>query len=142
MVAAIAMTEERERALDFSVPFKYIKEDLIMKKPSSGNKTIDLLQFMTPFENLVWLCTLATLVIISVAIFVLNYYSPYGYENENGEGTSDKISFFDSVWFALACMLQQGGDNTPRSLSGRGKTHFLVDFKNLLLQSMRQLFNF
>ena len=140
--AAIAITEERERALDFSVPFMYIKEDLILKKPSSGNKTIDLLQFMTPFENLVWVCTLATLVIISVATFVLNYYSPYRYENENGEGTSDKISFFDSVWFALACMLQQGGDNTPRSLSGRGKNHFLVEFKNLLLQLMRQLFNF
>ena len=142
MAAAITITEEREKALDFSVPFKYNTEDLIMKKPSSGNKAIDLLQFMTPFENVVWFCTLATLVIISVAIFVLNYYSPYGYKNENGEGNSDKISFFDSVWFALACMLQQGGDNTPRSLSGREKKHSLVDFKNLLLQLMRQLFNF
>jgi len=72
--AAIAITEERERALDFSVPFMYIKEDLIMKKPSSGNKAVDLLQFMNPFENVVWVCTLATLVIISVSIFLLNYY--------------------------------------------------------------------
>ena len=142
MAAAITITEEREKALDFSVPFKYSTEDLIMKKPSSGNKAVDLLQFMTPFENVVWVCTLASLVIISVAIFVLNYYSPYGHKNENGEGTSDEFSFFNSVWFALACMLQQGGDNTPRSLSGRKKKHFLIDFKNLLLQLMRQLFNF
>ena len=141
--APVTITEEREKALDFSVPFMYNTEDLIMKKPSSGNKAVDLLQFMTPFENVVWVCTLATLVIISVAIFVLNYYSPYGSENEAGEGTSDKISFLDSMWFALACMLQQGGDNTPRSLSGREKKpHFLVDFKYLLLQLMRQLFNF
>ena len=114
--APVTITEECEKALDFSVPFMYNTEDLIMKKPSSGNKAVDLLQFMTPFENVVWVCTLATLVIISVAIFVLNYHSP-----EAGEGTSDKISFFDSMWFALACMLQQGGDNTPRSLSGREK---------------------
>ena len=117
--AAIAITEGREKVMDFSVPFMYYTEDLIMKKPSSGNKAIDLLQFMTPFENVVWVCTLATLVIISVAIFVLKYYSPYEHKNENGEGTSDELSFFNSVWFALACMLQQGGDNTPRSLSGR-----------------------
>ena len=123
--APITITEEREKALDFSVPFMYTTEDLIMKKPSSGKKAVDLLQFMTPFENVVWVCTLATLVIISVAIFVLNYYSPYAYENETDEGTSNKISFFDSVWFALACMLQQGGDNTPRSLSGRKKNFFL-----------------
>ena len=128
VAAAIAITEGREKIMDFSVPFMYYTEDLIMKKPSSGNKAIDLLQFMTPFENLVWFCTLATLVITSVAVFVLNYYSPYGYKNENGEGTSDEFSFFNSVWFALACMLQQGGDNTPRSLSGRNRNHFFGRF--------------
>ena len=124
--AAISVSEQREKMMDFSVPFMYYTQDLIMKKPSSGIKAVDLLQFMTPFENLVWFCTLATLVITSVAVFVLNYYSPYGYKNENGEGTSDEFSFFNSVWFALACMLQQGGDNTPRSLSGRKKkcVHF------------------
>ena len=119
--AAISVSEQREKMMDFSVPFMYYTQDLIMKKPSSGIKAVDLLQFMTPFENLVWFCTLATLVITSVAVFVLNYYSPYGYKNENGEGTSDEFSFFNSVWFALACMLQQGGDNTPRSFSGRKK---------------------
>ena len=119
--AAISVTEGREKMMDFSVPFMYYTQDLIMKKPSSGIKAVNLLQFMTPFENLVWFCTLATLVITSIAVFVLNYYSPYGYKNENGEGTSDEFSFFNSVWFALACMLQQGGDNTPRSLSGRKK---------------------
>ena len=121
--APVTITEEREKVLDFSVPFMYNTEDLIMKKPSSGNKAVDSLQFMTPFENVVWVCTLATLVIISVAIFVLNYYSP-----EAGEGTSEKISFLDSMWFALACMLQQGGDNTPRSLSGREKNPFFGRF--------------
>ena len=127
-LAAIAVMEEREKMMDFSVPFMYYTEDLIMKKSSFENKAIDLLQFMTPFESLVWFCTLATLVITSVAVFVLNYYSPYGYKNENGEGTSDEFSFFNSVWFALACMLQQGGDNTPRSLSGRNESHFLGRF--------------
>ena len=114
---AIAITESREKVADFSVPFMYYTEDVILKKPASGN-AIDLLQFMNPFENGVWFCTLATLVVVSVAVFVINYFSPYGYKDENGRGTSEEFSFFNSVWFALACMLQQGGDNTPRNLSG------------------------
>ena len=115
--SAIAITENREKVVDFSVPFMYYTEDVLMKKQSS-EQVFDLLQFMNPFENQVWFCTLGTLVIISIAVFVINYYSPYGYKDENGKGTAEEFSFFNSVWFALACMLQQGGDNTPRSLSG------------------------
>ena len=106
--------------VDFSIPYMYYTEDMLLKKASS-KEDLDLLQFMNPFDNNVWFATLATLVIISVAVFVINYFSPYGYKDDNGQGTSEEFTFFNSVWFALACMLQQGGDNTPRSLSGRGK---------------------
>ena len=98
----------------------FYTEDMLLKKAST-KESIDLLQFMNPFDNQVWFATLATLVIISVAVFVINYFSPYGYKDENGKGTSEEFSFFNSVWFSLACMLQQGGDNTPKSLSGTGK---------------------
>ena len=105
--------------MDFSVPYLYFTEEMLLKKTSSSG-TIDLLQFMNPFDNYVWFATLASLVVISVAVFVINYFSPYGYKDDNGQGTSEEFSFFNSVWFALACMLQQGADNSPRSLSGRG----------------------
>ncbi len=73
---------------------------------------------MNPFDNYVWIATLASLVVISVAVFVLNYFSPYGYKDNNSRGTSEEFNFFNSVWFALASLLQQGADNTPKSLSG------------------------
>ena len=95
----------------------FYNADILLKKTSS-KENYDFLQFMNPFDNYVWFATLASLVVISVAVFVINYYSPYGYKDDNGRGTSQEFSFFNSVWFALACMLQQGGDNTPRSLSG------------------------
>lgn len=104
--------------VDFSVPFMYYTEEMLLKKTSSENREIDYLQFMNPFQNNVWFATLASLVIISIALFIINYFSPYGYKDENGQGTSEEFSFFNSVWFALACMLQQGADNQPRSLSG------------------------
>ena len=103
--------------VDFSVPYMHYTQDLLMKKVPSS-RTMDLLQFMNPLDNHVWFATLASLVVISVAVFVLNYFSPYGYKDDTGQGTSEEFSFCNSVWFALASMLQQGADNTPRSFSG------------------------
>ena len=119
IVADLTITESREKVVDFTVPFMYYTEDILMKKTSSNNDEIDLLQFMNPFHSDVWFATLVSLVVISVAVFVINYFSPYGYKGENGRGTSEKFSFSNSVWFALACMLQQGAENSPRNLSGR-----------------------
>ena len=116
-LTALTITERREEVVDFSVPFMHYTSDILLKKASSEDK-YELLQFMHPFDNQVWFANLATLVISSVAVFVINYYSPYGYKDDNGRGTSKEFSFFNGVWFALACMLQQGGDNTPKSLSG------------------------
>ena len=116
--------------MDFSVPYMFYTEDMLLKK-TSAKESIDLLQFMNPFDPQVWFATLATLIVISVAVFIINYFSPYGYKGENGKGTSEEFTFFNSVWFSLACMLQQGGDNTPRSLSGRGECRNLICFNTL-----------
>ena len=116
-VASLTVTEAREKVVDFTVPYMFYTEDILLKKWSSQGKT-DLLQFMNPFDNYVWCCTLAIVILISIAVFVINYFSPYGYKDENGTGTSEEFNYLNSLWFAFACMLQQGGDNTPRNLSG------------------------
>lgn len=116
-VSSLTVTEARENVVDFTVAFMFYTDEILLKKTYSKEKS-DLLQFMSPFHDHVWFCTLATLILISVAVFVINYLSPYGHKDANGKGTSEEFSFFNSIWFALACMLQQGGDNTPRNLSG------------------------
>jgi len=122
-VAPLTVTESREKVIDFMMPYMYFTEDMLIRKETSKEE-VDYLQFMNPFENAVWFCTLATLVIISIAVFVINYFSPYGYKQEDGKGTSEEFNYFNSLWFSVACMLQQGGDNTPRSLSGKLKNSF------------------
>ena len=116
-VAPLTVTESREKVIDFMTPYMYFTQDMLIKKETSKGE-VDYLQFMNPFEKEVWICTVATLVIISIAVFVINYFSPYGYKQEDGRGTSEEFNYFNSLWFSVACMLQQGGDNTPRSLSG------------------------
>ena len=62
---SIAITETREKVVDFTVPFMYYTDDLLVKKTST--ETTDLLQFMDPFENGVWIATLGVVALISIA---------------------------------------------------------------------------
>ena len=117
-LAALTVSEVREKAVDFSVPFMYYTDDILLKKRSSDEGQIFNAQFMQPFHEVVWLATLVTVVVISVSTFALNYFSPYGYKDKNGQGTAEEFCFINSVWFTWSCMLQQGAETQPRSLSG------------------------
>ena len=131
VVADLTITERREKVVDFSIPYMYFTQDMLLKKTASS-ESIQLLQFLNPFDNHVWLATIASLVAISVAVFVINYFSPYGYKDDNGRGTSQEFNFFNSLWFSVACMLQQGADHSPRCLSGKGNylLHLLWGLKS------------
>ena len=123
VVAPLYVSEYRSQVVDFMMPYMYFTEDVLIKKDTSTEK-VNYLEFLDPFDSQVWFCTLAALVAITVAVFVINYFSPYGYKDENGKRTGEEFSFFNCVWFALACMLQQGAENTPRNLSGTGRFMF------------------
>ena len=59
---------------------------------------------------------------VTVAVFAIDYTSPFGYRTlaqETDEGSGDEFNLFNSLWFATGSMLGQGGDNTPRTPSGR-----------------------
>ena len=133
-VADLTITERREKVVDFTIPYMFTTEDVILKKSSSG-ETVDYLQFTNPLHSEVWFAMLATLLVVSVAVFILNYFSPFGYKDDNELGTSQEFSFFNSMWFSLACMLQQGAENQPRNLSGTGKLIFLL-FLSLMIMMM------
>ena len=52
----------------------------------------------------------------------MDYFSPSGYRARavsTGEGDGDELNLFNSLWFSLGSILQQGADNTPRCASGR-----------------------
>ena len=116
-VSGLTVTKLRESVVDFSVAYMRSSSDMILKKKTVED--IDYLQFMLPFQFLVWVMVLVCLLVVTVATFTLNYYSPYGHKDDEGRGTSPEFNLFNSLWFSLACMLQQGGDNTPKSTSGR-----------------------
>ena len=117
-LAALTVSEVREKVVDFSVSFMHYTDVFLLKRQSSDEGKTFNAQFMQPFQEDFWVAIFVTVVVISVSTFVLNYFSPYGYKDKNGQGTSEDFSFINSVWFTWSCMLQQGAETQPRSLSG------------------------
>ncbi|EDO32621.1 predicted protein, partial [Nematostella vectensis] len=113
----LTITSERLQYLEFSKPFMQFTMSLISKKFDNDNQY--LMAFMRPYSSTVWLLTLAGLLLVTILMFVVNYISPYGYRKSHKSKNGEAFNFFNSLWFCLASMLQQGADSTPRSLSGR-----------------------
>uniref|UniRef100_A0A1I8IZ05 PBPe domain-containing protein n=1 Tax=Macrostomum lignano TaxID=282301 RepID=A0A1I8IZ05_9PLAT len=58
-----------------------------------------------------------------VVLFVVSRFSPYEWhlnqESDKADKVTNDFSIFNSLWFTLSAFMQQGGDISPRSLSGR-----------------------
>ncbi|XP_037797071.1 glutamate receptor ionotropic, delta-1-like [Penaeus monodon] len=63
-----SITEEREKAIDFTVPFDYEPWDILI--PQSIQK-IDFTAYLFPFSGVVWAATLASLVVVGVVMFLM-----------------------------------------------------------------------
>ncbi|XP_047485462.1 glutamate receptor-like isoform X4 [Penaeus chinensis] len=63
-----SITEEREKAIDFTVPFDYEPWDILI--PQSIQK-IDFTAYLFPFSGVVWAATLASLVVVGMVMFLM-----------------------------------------------------------------------
>ncbi|XP_032238520.2 glutamate receptor 3 isoform X2 [Nematostella vectensis] len=119
-IGPITITAEREQVIDFSKPFLDFRIAMILQKPLEED--VDLFAFLMPFQKDLWACCCLVVGAVTILMWILDRFSPYGFRAEaknTGEGEGDEFSLPNSLWFATGSILQQGGDNTPRSGSGR-----------------------
>lgn len=116
----LTINSERLKILEFSKPFMQFTMSLITKKLDTNDH--DLTTFMLPYSTEVWLLTLMCLLLVAVLMYLVNFFSPYGHRSRHRHRhlaeTGEEFDFYNSLWFCLACMLQQGADQTPKSFSG------------------------
>lgn len=108
----LTINSERLQVLEFSKPFMQFTMSLISKRMDTNYH--DLTTFMLPYSTTVWLVTLACLLFVTVLMYLVNFFSPYGHRSRHkrhGE-TGEEFDFYNSLWFCLASMLQQGADRT------------------------------
>ncbi|XP_050536810.1 ionotropic receptor 25a isoform X2 [Daktulosphaira vitifoliae] len=118
VVAALAMTSEREEVIDFIAPyFEQTGISIVIRKPT---RKTSLFKFMTVLKPEVWLSIVGALTMTAFMIWILDKYSPYSAQNNKPKYEQFRnFTLVESFWFALTSFTPQGGGETPKAISGR-----------------------
>ncbi|XP_076806282.1 glutamate receptor ionotropic, delta-1-like [Clavelina lepadiformis] len=111
-IAAMTITPQREKVVDFTKRYMDYAVGILMKKP----KTVtNLFAFLNPFDNTVWYSIIAGLFLVSLLLYVLNRVSP---KRQQGPPYRDN-SLHGTFWFVYSSLVQQGTDMNLITLSSQ-----------------------
>ncbi|ALC43237.1 Glu-RI [Drosophila busckii] len=143
-IAAMTITAERERVIDFTKPFMSLGISIMIKTPVK--QTPGVFSFLNPLSQEIWLSVLLSYVCVSLVLYFVTRYPPHEWRIVRrpdadpqtaqqppgiigGTTLSDQpqppavpgnqFSLLNSFWYSLAAFMQQGCDMTPPSIAGR-----------------------
>ncbi|XP_018787387.1 PREDICTED: glutamate receptor 1 isoform X1 [Bactrocera latifrons] len=74
-IAAMTITAERERVIDFSKPFMSLGISIMIKKPVK--QTPGVFSFMDPLSQEIWMSVIFSYIGVSIVLFFVSRFSPY-----------------------------------------------------------------
>ncbi|XP_054153108.1 glutamate receptor ionotropic, kainate 2-like [Oppia nitens] len=121
-VADLAVNSDREKVVDFTLPFMSTGISILYKKPIT--KETSLWSFLSPFSTIVWIYMLGTFIGVSVLLFLTGRFTPYEWCNPHPCRQDDKVlenvlNVRNSFWCTIGSLMQQGSDVAPKALSTR-----------------------
>ncbi|KAE8743142.1 hypothetical protein FOCC_FOCC011235 [Frankliniella occidentalis] len=121
-ICDLTITYDRERAVDFTMPFMNLGISILFAKPKEPDP--NLFSFLSPLSLEVWIYMATAYVGVSLLLFVLARTSPYEWDNPHPcnphpEELQNTFTLINSMWFAMGSFLQQGCDFLPKAVSTR-----------------------
>lgn len=121
-VADLTITYEREAAVDFTMPFMSLGIGILYKKHKK--EPPKLFSFMSPLAMDVWVYLITSFLGVTLFLFFVARFSPYEWVNphpcvRDPDELKNNFSMKNTLWFTIGCLMQQGCDIMPRSLSTR-----------------------
>ena len=99
-VAPLSINAQREEAVDFTKPFKTRYISVLMRIP---RRETSYFEFLNPLSPIVWICTLAAFVVVSVVLYALERI---GRDKSEQSADSIAITVRESFWFIFGSLLQ------------------------------------
>ncbi|XP_071488742.1 glutamate receptor 3-like [Diadema antillarum] len=120
--APMAITSERDKFIDYTVPFMRSDLGILIEHPSFVWEYPFVPVF--PYDWNVWICNFAALFVTGIFLFLVCYFSPYEYraKAQRGEITPEQgesFNFTNTAWYMITTMYLQSYDVSPRSVAGR-----------------------
>ena len=106
---ALSVMSERERVIEFTVPYyDLVGITIMMKKPKPETS---LFKFLTVLENSVWFCILGAYFFTSILMWIFDKYSPYSFQNNMETFKDDDeqryFNFKECLWFCMTSLTPQ-----------------------------------
>ncbi|CAH1799514.1 unnamed protein product [Owenia fusiformis] len=127
--APLKITNEREKVIDFTMPFMDDSMSLLVKpellhKHTATEESFSASAFVVfrPFSLGVWLAIIGLFIFISFIMTLVYHFDPYEEKQELKDGTEAPRGQFNaggSFWFTLSTMMMQGYAAAPKSIAGR-----------------------
>ncbi|XP_017048729.1 glutamate receptor 1 isoform X2 [Drosophila ficusphila] len=143
-IAAMTITAERERVIDFSKPFMTLGISIMIKKPVK--QTPGVFSFLNPLSEEIWISVILSYVGVSMVLYFVTRFPPYEWRivrrpqadssaqqppgiiggatlsephSHQPPVPENEFTMLNSFWYSLAAFMQQGCDLTPPSIAGR-----------------------
>ncbi len=116
-IVDLTITSKREEAVDFTQPFMNTGISILFKKPTT--KVTTLFSFLSPFQNIVWICVLCAYISVSTILFIVGRLTPYEWDDPHPCRQEDNVlennfSLINSFSFTIGTMMQQGSAVAPK----------------------------
>ncbi|CAF4796115.1 unnamed protein product, partial [Rotaria socialis] len=121
-LAGLTITYQREQAIDFTKPFLTLGINILFKKAQRVKPK--LFGFFKPLSIDVWLYMIAAYFAVSFALYLVARLSPYEWRDlhpckRTRAELENQFTFFNSLWFLIGNIMQQGTDLNPTAPSTR-----------------------
>nr|QHN69187.1 ionotropic receptor 5 [Sirex nitobei] len=121
-ICDLTITYERERAVDFTMPFMNLGISILYHKAEA--KSPNLFSFLSPFSAEVWIYMATAYLGVSVMIFLQARMAPGEWDNPHPcnpdpEELENNFSLMNSLWLTMGSLAQQGSDILPKAPSIR-----------------------
>lgn len=121
-IADLTITYVREEVVDFTMPFMNLGISILYRK--ADKKPPWLFSFLAPLSLEVWIYMSTAFLGVSLFLFVVARFSPYEWVNPHPcdphpTVLENRFTIWNTLWFTIGCLMQQGCDVTPRALSTR-----------------------
>ncbi|XP_042203858.1 probable glutamate receptor [Homarus americanus] len=115
-----SITEEREKAIDFTTPFDFEPWDIMI--PAS-QENVDLSAFLMPFSGYVWVGVMMSWIAVGVMLFLLSksdyHLSVFSVQSSSGPRSPSVLRFLlESLGSLLSQSIRQPRSETVKVLSG------------------------
>ncbi|CAF1410580.1 unnamed protein product [Adineta steineri] len=137
-LAGLTITFQREQAIDFTKPFLTLGINILFKKAQRVKPK--LFGFFQPLSIDVWLYMIAAYFAVSFALYLVARLSPYEWRNphpckRSHDELENQFTFFNSLWFLIGNIMQQGTDLNPTAISTRMLSCLWAFFTLILVSS-------